>query len=271
MKSATATASAAKTESTRQYKSPPVHEVILDIRFHDSLDEASVRKLRGELEPSFKFAEQQTVQEVLMSVGPTGQELERRPKRFGGWLFRDENERWVLQTSDSQLVLHAVRPGAWPKGTYVGWPSIYERFAALHATLGDTYSTLRPKRVGLRYLNRVAIPNADAMEKWFTFSLRAPAFLAQPHSFAYRQTWAQAGDYDDVSATVGLTKIEIEEAELAVGHQGVLLDIDVFNLRVAKAPVYGALLDWFTRAHEVENKIFEACITDVARKGFDSQ
>jgi uncharacterized protein (TIGR04255 family) len=51
----------------------------------------------------------------------------------------------------------------------------------------------------------------------------------------------------------------------------VLLDIDVFNLWIPKAPSYDKLPDWFKRAHEIENQIFEGSITDPLRERFDAQ
>jgi uncharacterized protein (TIGR04255 family) len=131
------------------------------------------------------------------------------------------------------------------------------------------YGPLEPKRAGLRYLNRLAIPKGEDISQWLAFKLQAPQLLHDLYAFQVRQTWARAGDYDDISATIGLAKIDVGEPTIAVQNQGVLLDIDVFNLWIEKAPKYENLPAWFTRAHEVENQIFEDCMTNDLRARFD--
>jgi len=93
--------------------------------------------------------------------------------------------------------------------------------------------------------------------------------LRDLYTFHLRQTWARAGNHEDMSATIGLVKIEIGDPSIAAQSQGVLLDIDVFNLWIEKAPRYENLPNWFTRAHEVENEIFEGCMTKELRARFN--
>jgi len=253
----------------REYTNPPVFEVILDLQFQRSLDEKTLRELRGHLAPSFPQADQQNLIQMVMQVGPAGQAFQDTASQFGGWLFRDQG--WVLQTSPMALTLHSVRQGPWPTGAYVGWSVIYEKFLGLHTSLAGVYGSLGPKRAGVRYLNRIAIPKGEDISRWLGFTLRAPSLLQELYTFNLRQTWARAGDSDDISATVGLAKIDIEDPTIAANHQGILLDIDVFNLWIPKAPSYAELPDWLRRAHEVENQIFEGCITDRLRERFDAQ
>jgi uncharacterized protein (TIGR04255 family) len=250
----------------REYANPPVHEVIVDVQFQRSLDEKPLRELRNRLAESFPQAEQQNLMQMQVAFGPGGQGYQNTLSQFGGWLFR--NEGWVLQVGPMALTLHFVRPGPWPVGKYVGWAAIYRKYLELHTTLADVYGPLEPKRAGVRYLNRIAIPQAEDVSQWLEFKLKAPDVLHDLYTFNLRQTWARAGEDDDVSATVGLAKIDIGDPDIAAQNQGVLLDIEVFNLWIEKAPMYEKLPDWFERAHQVENEIFEGCITDPLRQRF---
>jgi uncharacterized protein (TIGR04255 family) len=252
----------------REYRNPPVHEVLLDVQFHRSLDEKVLRELRDRLLDSFPQAEPQNLMQMQVVLGPTGQTLQSSVSQFGGWLFRGSDPGWLLQTGPMGLTLHAVRQGLWPSGEYVGWSAIFRAFHQLHAPLADAYGPLGPKRVGLRYLNRIAVPERSDLSEWFTFTLNAPALLRDVWSFNLRQTWASLEGYADLSATLGLAKIEIEEPRLKEGRQGILFDIDIYNLWVQNAPSYANLPEWFHRAHEAENQVFESCIKDSLRQTF---
>jgi len=257
-----------KRVESQKYVNPPVHEVVLDVQFHRSLDEKPLRELRGRFVDFFPQAEQMNLVQMEMTVGSTGQGYQNTQRQFGGWQFKKEGG-WILQTGPTSLSLHLVRLGQqWPVGQYVGWSAIYPQFLELHASLQDVYSPLEPKRAGLRYLNRIAIPLGESVTDWLEFKLQAPKLLHDLYTFHLRQTWARAGEYDDISATIGLAKIEVGDPAVAAENYGVLLDIDVFNLWIQKAPNYVSLPDWFNRAHEVENKIFEGCLTDAIRERF---
>src|SRR5436189_2571132 len=88
----------------REYRNPPIHEVILDVQFQRSLEEPALRDLRGRL-GSFSQAEQQNLMQVQMAVGPSGAGYQNMISQFGGWVFKKDGG-WVLQTAPSSLTLH---------------------------------------------------------------------------------------------------------------------------------------------------------------------
>lgn len=71
-----------------------------------------------------------------------------------------------------------------------------------------------------------------------------------------------------MSAAVRLAKIKTPADVLPEGTFAVMLDIDVFNLLVRDAPAFGGVAEWLDEAHEVENAIFEGCITPKLRATF---
>src|SRR5258708_45784 len=123
----------------RRYKNPPVHEVILDLTFQSQLDDERLRALRSVVGASFPQAEEMNTTELMFSMGPAGQEIRAGSKQFGGWQLKDNTASWILQLTRTQCTLHAVRPGRWPSGAYMGWDAILDHFRDLHATLAASY------------------------------------------------------------------------------------------------------------------------------------
>lgn len=255
--------------ATRKYRHPPVHEVVVDIQFHESLDDSVASSLPDRLQAKFGTPQRLQGQELEVTIGPQGQPQATSKQGFAGWRFETVNPMWVVQCSPSQLTLHAVRSQKWPSGPYIGWEKIIERYEELLELVKGAYGLLTPKRVGLRYLNRIAVPQDRDPFDWIKLSFQAPDFLRQPFSFDLRQTWGSVDGAEDLSATVRLVKVKIEDESIARGHMGVVLDIDVFNLWVQNAPQFSKLLPWFERAHEVENRVFEASISDGLRTVLD--
>src|SRR2546425_4198343 len=150
----------------RESRNPPVHEVIIDVQFQRTVDEKPLRELRERLAASFPKVDQQNLMVLQMGMDFSGQASQGGVSQFAGWLARDEGLGWVLQTAPAAFTLHLVRPGAWPAGKYMGWSAIYARFRELHQSLADVYGQLELKRAGVRYLNRIAIPQGEAVAKW---------------------------------------------------------------------------------------------------------
>ena len=252
------------------YSNPPVHEVVVDLQFSDEVEAAALQEIQHlvQEEQKLPLVEPLFTQQVVFGEGQSGEFHQASQRQFSGWLFRGDSEDWVLKVMKQGFSLHAVRPGPWPSGPYVGWSAIADRFERVHSTLKGTYEEAQLKRIGLRYLNRLALPKADDLANWLTVGFHAPTFLEKPYAFSARQTWEVAGPGPGLSATLNLAKIQIEDQKIAEGNQGILLDIEIFNLWVKDAPEYENALDWLAGAHEMENRVFESCVTDQTRNLF---
>lgn len=252
----------------KEYPNPPVHEVILDLRLKQGVSEEVVRSLPEAVPNRFGDPRPFQLFQLQAGISSTGAEQLGQESSFGGWIFEAEEPRWVLRTLRDRLTLHAARPGDWPKGEYVGWGEIQERFREVFDAVAAAYAHRELKRIGLRYQNRIAIPEGSDLGEWFNLRLEAPEVFGEVYSFNLRQTWGSLSDFDGLSSTVNLARISVEDPELAENHIGVLLDIDVFNLMVDEAPTWNNVLSWYSKAHEAENRIFEGCVTDQLRKTF---
>lgn len=249
--------------SRLSFRNPPVHEVILALQVQASanLDELeSAAKLLSE--PALVSPPERVESHQVELVGtPTGEAGARVRREVIGWAFKTPGPTKVIQATRDGLSIHAVRPGTWPIGPYPGWDVNGPWALGVFRELAPIYAALGSRRAALRYLNRIAIPERTDLREWFTIVPPAPNGLSEPSVFHFGQTWERVQNHDNLSATVRLAKIAIDDPALQKGHQGALLDIEVFTRRGEKAPSFDALPDWFDSAHAVENAIFEGCIT----------
>lgn len=254
----------------RTYADPPVHEVVLDLRFRDNLDDERLEAIPEVLGEVFGPVVPKRTSSFELQAG-FGSPVPnfRTESRFAGWEYRKEEPLWVLRAQHGQLTLHSARAEDWPRGPYIGWERILERFLDIVPRLEPVYGGLGIRRAGLRYLNRIALPLGSSTEEWFALTLPDPPSVEGLYSFTVEETWEKVVGFDGLSAKIRLAKIKIPDEELAEGRFGVLLDIDVFNLLVADAPEYEHVPGWFERAHEAENRVFESCVTDALRQTFN--
>ena len=243
------------------FRNPPVHEVILALQVRDRVDlkvlDGAVKLLS---EPLLETQRVETHQVELLGT-PTGEAGARVRREAVGWAFRTQGPTKVIQATRDSLSIHAVRPGTWPVGPYPGWNVNGPWALGVFRELAPIYAGLGSRNASLRYLNRIAIPERAELREWFTIVPLAPGGLSELSVFQFGQTWERVQDHDDLSTTVRLTKIAIDHPEIHQGHQGVLLDIEVFTRRGVTAPAYDVLLEWFDEAHGVENAVFESSIT----------
>ena len=121
-------------------------------------------------------------------------------------------------------------------GPYPGWDVNGPWAFGVLRELAPIYGAFPLRRAALRYLNRIAIPERTDLREWFTVISPDPAGLTAPYIFQFGQTWERVKDRDDMSATVRLVTIAIEETSVQKGNQGALLDIEIFLRRGVNPP-----------------------------------
>lgn len=253
--------------SSRTYRNPPVHEVILDVQMHEPVERESLTRVAHLLAPKLGHATPVEEFQVGFKFSPSGaQEVRTTRGESEAWrLERQDAGRWVGLLTPTSVTLHFVRSAEWPSGTYVGWNAIFEEFQSVQACVMKHLPTWTPRRAGLRYINRLAIPVEDDIRHWCNLWLSAPSVLAETYSFDHKHTWERVVGFDGLSSTIRFARIQIDNPALAKDHRGYLLDIDVYNLLVKSAPALSGVADWFVRAHEAENAVFESVISESMR------
>lgn len=261
----------ARRTTRREYRRPPVHEVVFSLVFDRPLEVSALMRVPEFLRDRFPNPERQETVGFGMSLGPGGHRVMEPTRQFGGWVFKDvaQSPTRVVTAGVAGLTINAVRPGEWPQGDYAGWDTIYEEASYVFESLGQVYSQVTLERAALRYLNRIAVPADSDHWDWFTIGFKAPSFLDGVYALNLRQTWGHIDGAEGFSTTLGLATIQIPEPSIAGGHVGYLLDIEVFNLLKREAPRFGQLREWYQRAHDLEGDVFESSVKDELRQRFD--
>ncbi|MQA92441.1 MAG: TIGR04255 family protein [Gemmatimonas sp.] len=254
----------------RTYGNPPVHEAILSLRFKREIPEKLLESAPEYLPLEvYGIPSRQNELTVQAAVGQ-GRSGFQADAKFGGWEFSADGRRWVTRVSRSDLSFHALRPGGWPYEGYPGWEEIRGRYVRLLSDARELFADQEIRRVGLRYVNRIAVPATDDINKWFAVTPAWPGILdsQEMRTFTYHAAFVSVQNHEHLSATVRLGNANVEES-LPADLVGLILDVDIFNYRVDAAPSLGRAVDWFDEAHSVENQVFESCITDDLRSRFE--
>ncbi len=254
----------------RRYGNPSVHEVVADVLFNGALTD---HELQGVLTAGARYGAaakiERTTVDFVVAQNAKGQA--RTAQKLEGYQFMVAGTPIVVRPQAERLTLNMVRSQNWPAGDYVGWEVISESLGTALQLFAGSYAHLRPTRSGLRYLNRLALPGNLSLESWLNVGMTAPPLLTEVATFQLRKTWWEIQGFPGLSATLGVSRIDVERRMVGDAPElGVLLDIDVFSPLPDSAPAYDSLREWFDRAHAAENAIFEACITDRLRNLFDT-
>ena len=150
---------------------------------------------------------------------------------------------------------------------YPGWEHLRERAHVAWTEWRKNVSYSALKRIGIRYINRIDVPIKRTevldIETYLTFTPRLPNFSKQPLTgFMVQATKPTELEHWNVSITS-----TIMSPPPLIDHASMVLDIDVF--RTNKIPGRDAdLWPCIDAVRQLKNDIFEACITDQARKLF---
>jgi uncharacterized protein (TIGR04255 family) len=150
---------------------------------------------------------------------------------------------------------------------YPGWEYLRERAERAWAEWRRTVAYSDLKRIGIRYVNRIDIPIPQSegvdIDSYLRFTPRVPDFSRHPiDGFVVQVTKPTEVEHWNVSITSSI----VNPLPL-VNHLSISLDMDIF--RTEQIPGRQEdLWNCIDAVRPLKNAIFEACITDEARKLF---
>jgi hypothetical protein len=226
----------------RKYRNPPIIEVVCEFQF--SSDSPWDLTVPGLVYEQLKETFPRKVQEELLTVRlPSGVSA---PPNLVPQLHSEQRMRFVRLDERAFVLLGKHVLSINHLQPYPSWeqylPLIEQAFTAYQ-------SVARPEgihRIGLRYINRIAIPESDVqMSDYFVL-------------FPYVQ------DRD-------LLKVELATGVSDTSQQlGAFLDFDYF-LAQPGAVAPSEALKWVSHGHDVIERSFEACVTERLRNQFDEE
>lgn len=242
----------------RKYRNPPIQEAICEVHFAipQLLPKERIVQLQNRWKANYP---NQTINEeknVHLQMGAEGVRVDEN--KLGHRLIcRSADGTRLVQLSGRFVAINQLKP-------YPGWEenfrdTILSRVADVEAELGS----MPIGRTGLRYINRIEIPeNPVIWEKWFNFTLPFPKL--QKSLLASFQMHFEQVLPDQQKLLVHCVSLP-QKGEASL----VILDLDV--MWEGQPISLSELPDLLERVHGPHRLAFEAYITDTLRERFDKK
>lgn len=235
----------------RLYKTPPITEAVIEIRFNGSIDQEKLRKAAKRLEKRYPLQDEENLFQVEMN-GPNAK-LNVSPF---GFKASSVDQADFVQFRPSHLGLSRRAP-------YLGWNEFERRFFEAWEELKHVVGSLQPTRIGVRYLNRIDVPGTIVEPSDYVGLFpQIPIGFPDPLSMEASHVVTRMGEHK-CEITINVSAV----ASPLVGHGGLQLDIDV--ARSDALPGRTEELEAIVATmRDIKNQMFEMLVTDRARELF---
>jgi uncharacterized protein (TIGR04255 family) len=235
------------------YDRPPITEAVIELRFAQPHSREVVERATRRIRKEYHREEQEELLKLQFDAKTNKTETE---KSWLGMKLSSADQTDLLFYRQTTFVCSRLAP-------YTGWNEFSARASRGWEVWRQEAGPTQLARVGVRYINRIDIPLGRTsllrVEDYLNVSPRSPDELGEPMSSYTIQVVRPLG-VDDC----GLTLSSGTVPSPLVGFVSFLLDIDVFreNDLPLRPDELWALLNK-VRVHK--NRVFESCITDLAR------
>jgi uncharacterized protein (TIGR04255 family) len=231
---------------TKRYKNAPITEAVIEIRVHPQ--ESFKREALSALAESLKgeFPKQLSMRQLQMGLAVSAQPEDPVNMSSSQQLRRD-----------GLAFSHMAPYSEWPTFRSEARP-LWERFRAV---VPDAKLT----RCGLRYINRVDIPEATIeLNDYFRLYPEVPKQLPCQDVVAMVTSLLMPQGDLECMAVINQSLVEPGKPD----HVSVVLDIDLFRQGIEQW-TDSEVWDFFDKLRDRKNDIFEGCITDRTRELID--
>lgn len=239
-----------------KYRNPPIQETICEVHF-DLSEPLTLQKIESLKDVwSKEYPEQKIVEErnVEFHISPEG--IQTQQGNLGHRLIcKTADGRRLVQLSGVFFAANQLRP-------YPGWEesfrdTIWKRSEDVQKKIGP----LKFKRVGLRYINRIDVPQAPLVwEEWFQLKLPVPEIpgsMQGNFQMQFQQVLPEGRRF-----IINLAALASPDKKTSP----VILDLDLIWEGESKDPAeLGLVLD---HVHGPHRLVFEAYLSDKVRRLF---
>jgi uncharacterized protein (TIGR04255 family) len=242
--------------TTNPYTRPPITEAVVELRFAAPQSIDHVEKVKSQLAGDYSLPPQ-ALQSLTISPGASAPTL-----GLEGYRLFSADAANIAIISRSSISSSRLAP-------YTGWEDLVGRARANWAVWKRVAGWQQVARVGVRYINRIDVPNPGDMpisiDNYLLFKPVFPMFEGhQPvDTFAINASMGVANSGFRLILNAGVT------ASPLVKTTSFLLDIDI-SQESDLPNSDDALWLLIEQIRNVKNRVFEASITDAARKLFSS-
>jgi uncharacterized protein (TIGR04255 family) len=240
-----------------KYNNPPIIEAVCEFRFGTDTkwDMTIPGIMYGEIQKEFPHVEQRTLQDINLPEDTSGKGT--RINTITLARFLSEDKKRLIQVGPRILSINQLKP-------YGTWPEFKSLIEYALNTLSQKVVLNSVQRIGLRYVNRIEIPEKTVnIEDYFKFR---PFLGERLHGYPYTSFMVGCifplyGDRD--TCKVELTNGVPETSDASA----FMLDID-YSLIKPQDIAANQSLEWVESAHGKVEDFFEGCISDSLRDLF---
>jgi uncharacterized protein (TIGR04255 family) len=239
------------------YPNPPIQEAICEIHFELS-EPLTLQRIEA-LKPVWLagYPDQKIVQERRVDFHLSPEGLETKEGNLGHRLIcKSADGKRLVQLSGLFIAVNQLSP-------YPGWEELFrdtilERFEDLQRAVGP----ITFKRVGLRYINRIDVPQVPLVwSEWFKLKLPAPSLPG------FKQLEFQMQFHQELSERrrfiINLATLPPRDGKFSP----VMLDLDLIWEGASKEP--RELSHVLEHVHGPHRLVFEAYLSNKVRKLFN--
>jgi uncharacterized protein (TIGR04255 family) len=240
------------------YPKPPITEGVIHLSVEGTATLEELQKLVKRFAKE-DYPQQETLTAINLTINTTGGAATVQ-QQLQGYRLKSTDQADIVVVFSDGIATSRVAP-------YPGWEYLRERAHRSWEHWRRHIKHTALKRIGIRYINRIDVPIKEAeiveIDAFLRFAPHVPDFSKRPLTgFLVQAT--RPTDLEHWSASV--TSTIMAPAPL-INHVSLVLDIDVF--RTEQIPGRDDdLWNCIDAVRPLKNAIFEACITDQARKLF---
>lgn len=241
--------------SARSYPNPPIQEALVEFRFTEDSDWdwTIPGRFWGLMTDSYDGPPRS---EQVIAVAAQQQARQISPRAVGGvgrvFLTR-KDESGLVGLAPNALSVHVMHP-------YPGWAHLLPRIEEVLVRYPQVQPSPRITRVGLRYVNRIVVPEANVrLDEWFNAAPALPPGLGTP--IAALMSRLETVCDDGARMAITLATVATEEPD----SSAFVLDIDLGWFPQTPVTLDSSLIPLLESLHEREGSAFEAMITDRTR------
>jgi uncharacterized protein (TIGR04255 family) len=240
------------------YKQPPITEAVIEIRFADPVPPAEMPKVSETFKSTYPREEIVTDISVQLYFAHDRQnttKAEAIEKRGHRRSSPDQTELLLLWPEN--FVVSQLAP-------YPGWDSFFARFERDWTLWKRVVSYRKISRIGVRYINRIDIPIEGPVTHEEEF---LNVYVRMPEELGPSMAWAVQSQLKLPEMGCKLTLNSSVVPSPLLEHMAFVLDQDVTK---DDAPPQNdtEIYELLNQIRVKKNSIFEACITDKARRLF---
>ncbi len=235
----------------RHLKNAPIVEAIIDLRVNNpsSFGVTDFLSLKEDLQKEYPIVEDRRLVEVGGKI--EGKQIEQTiiDKGITGYFFKTSDSKNVAQFRIDGFTFSRLSP-------YSEWETVLSEAKRLWGLYSSKCLPELITRIAVRYINRLDLPLPI---EDFADYLTAPPLVPDSLPQGMSQFLTRVVIHDaDIMANIVQTMKSSPKTE----HIGVILDIDVFNLKEETGFEESSIWPEFEKLREFKNRIFFGSITE---------